>query len=201
MTATTPDSRPAALPPRASRHAHSASRVVTRASAITAIGGVLFGYDTGVISGVLPNIATRFDFSSPFMKGLVVSCLLAGAAVGALVAGRIADRIGRKKLIVATAITFVVGLVVAITAQELWWLIVGRVIVGVGVGSASFSVPLYIAEIAPPARRGALVSLNQFSITIGILISELVAYFLAGSGDWRISVGLAIIPPCCSASA
>jgi sugar porter (SP) family MFS transporter len=194
MTTTTPASRPTAAPPPVSSSRHSASRVVTRAAAITAIGGVLFGYDTGVISGVLPNIATRFDFSSPFMKGLVVSCLLAGAAVGAVAAGRLADTVGRRRLVVATSVTFIVGLLVSITAQQLWWLIVGRVIVGVGVGSASFAVPLYIAEIAPSARRGALVSLNQLSITAGILVSELVAYFLAGSGDWRISVGLALIP-------
>lgn len=176
------------------RGTRSANGVVTRAAAITAIGGILFGYDTGVISGVLPNIASDFHFSSPFMKGLVVSCLLAGAAAGALVAGRLADVVGRKKLILATAATFVVGLVISVIAPALWVLIVGRVIVGLGVGSASFAVPLYIAEIAPSDDRGALVSLNQLSITVGILVSELVAYFLAGSGDWRLSVGFALIP-------
>lgn len=182
------------LPHSAARPHSAGSQAVTRAAILTAIGGILFGYDTGVIGGVLPNIASDFDLDTPFDKGLVVSILLAGAAIGALVAGRIADRLGRRRTILLTSLVFVVGLLLSTFAPTLWIFWISRFIIGLGVGSTSFVVPLYIGEIAPPARRGALVSLNQLSVTIGILVSQLVAYFLAGHGDWRVSVGLALIP-------
>ena len=160
----------------------------------TAVGGILFGYDTGVIGGVLPNISSDFSLNSPFDKGLVVAVLLAGAAIGALVAGRLADSLGRRRTIFITAIVFVVGLLMSSLAPDLAIFLISRFVIGLGVGSTSFVVPLYIGEIAPPERRGALVSLNQLSVTIGILVSQLIAYFLAGHGDWRVSVGLALIP-------
>ena len=167
---------------------------VTRAAALTAVGGVLFGYDTGVVGGVLPNISTTFDLDSPFLKGLVVAILLAGAAVGAIVAGRIADQLGRRRTIFITSIVFVIGLLASALTPWLWLFWVSRFIIGLGVGSTSFVVPLYIGEIAPSERRGALVSMNQLSVTGGILASELIAYGLAGHGDWRVSVGLALLP-------
>ena len=167
---------------------------VTRAAVLTAVGGILFGYDTGVVGGVLPNISSDFDLDSPFLKGLVVAILLAGAAVGAIVAGRIADQLGRRRTILITSIVFVIGLLMSSLAPTLWVFWVSRFIIGLGVGSTSFVVPLYIGEIAPPERRGGLVSLNQLSVTIGILVSELVAYGLSGHGDWRVSVGLALLP-------
>ncbi|SDN49364.1 MFS transporter, sugar porter (SP) family [Klenkia soli] len=169
-------------------------RAVTKAASLTAVGGILFGYDTGVIGGVLPNISDDFTLDTPFLQGTVVSILLVGAAVGALVAGRVADTLGRRRAIIATSLVFVVGLLLSIVAPAFWVLLLSRFLIGVGVGSASFVVPVYIGEIAPPERRGALVSLNQLSVTMGILVSQLVAYFLAGSGDWRISVGLALLP-------
>ena len=167
---------------------------VTKAAALTAVGGILFGYDTGVVGGVLPNISKDFGLDSPFLKGLVVAILLAGAAVGALVAGRLADQLGRRRTILLTSVVFVVGLLMSSLAPALWVFWLSRFVIGLGVGSTSFVVPLYIGEIAPPERRGALVSLNQLSVTIGILVSELVAYGLSGHGDWRISVGLALLP-------
>ncbi|MCW2528940.1 MAG: transporter, sugar porter family, partial [Pseudonocardiales bacterium] len=167
---------------------------VTRAAALTALGGILFGYDTGVVGGVLPNIASDFSLNSPFEKGLVVAVLLAGAAVGALVAGRIADSLGRRRAILITSVVFVIGLLLSALAPTLWIFLASRFIIGLGVGSTSFVVPLYIGEIAPPERRGGLVSLNQLSVTVGILVSPLIAYFLAGPGDWRVSVGLALLP-------
>lgn len=178
----------------ASRASATHRRAVTKAAALTAVGGILFGYDTGVIGGVLPNISDDFTLDTPFSQGTVVAVLLVGAAVGALVAGRVADSLGRRKAIIATSVVFVVGLLLSIVAPAFWVLLLSRFLIGVGVGSASFVVPVYIGEIAPPERRGALVSLNQLSVTIGILVSQLVAYFLAGSGDWRISVGLALLP-------
>ncbi len=167
---------------------------VTRAAALTAVGGILFGYDTGVVGGVLPNISKDFGLDSPFLKGLVVAILLAGAAVGAIVAGRVADQLGRRRTILLTSVVFVVGLLMSSLAPTLWVFWISRFVIGLGVGSTSFVVPLYIGEIAPPERRGGLVSLNQLSVTIGILVSELVAYGLSGHGDWRVSVGLALLP-------
>ncbi len=174
--------------------AASARRTVTKAAALAALGGLLFGYDTGVVGGVLPNIADEFGLGSPFSKGLVVSVLLLGAAVGALVAGKLADLLGRKRLVLLTSATFVVGIAVASLAPALWVLLAGRFVIGMGVGAASFGVPLYISELAPPARRGGLVSFNQLCITLGILVSQLVAYVLAQQGDWRVSTGLAVLP-------
>ena len=167
---------------------------VTKAAVLTAVGGILFGYDTGVVGGVLPNISSDFHLDTPFLKGLVVAILLAGAAVGAIVAGRVADQLGRRRTILITSIVFVVGLLMSSLAPALWVFWLSRFVIGLGVGSTSFVVPLYIGEIAPPERRGGLVSLNQLSVTIGILVSELVAYGLSGHGDWRVSVGLALLP-------
>ena len=167
---------------------------VTKAAVLTAVGGVLFGYDTGVVGGVLPNISSQFDLNTPFLKGLVVAILLAGAAVGAIAAGRVADQLGRRRTILITALVFVVGLLMSSLAPSLWVFWISRFVIGLGVGSTSFVVPLYIGEIAPPERRGGLVSLNQLSVTIGILVSELVAYFLAKHDDWRVSIGLALLP-------
>jgi len=167
---------------------------VRRAAVLAGIGGLLFGYDTGVIGGALPLIASDFDWDTPFRKGVITSSLLLGAALGAFLAGRLSDRLGRKRLILITAVTFVVGIAGASLAPEAVTLVAFRVIIGLGVGSASVIVPLYIGEIAPPHVRGALVSLNQLAITIGILSSQLIAYFLTTTGHWRIMIALAIIP-------
>jgi sugar porter (SP) family MFS transporter len=168
--------------------------LVRRAAMLAGIGGLLFGYDTGVIGGALPLIAKDFDWSTPFRKGVITSALLLGAALGAFLAGRLSDRLGRKRLILLTAATFVVGIAGAALSPGAVVLVLFRVIIGLGVGSASVTVPLYIGELAPPHIRGALVSLNQLAITLGILISQLIAYFLTTTGQWRTMIALAIIP-------
>src|SRR3954463_6519703 len=167
---------------------------VRRAAVLAGIGGLLFGYDTGVIGGALPLIANDFDWDTPFRKGVITSALLLGAALGAFLAGRLSDRLGRKRLILLTAATFVVGIAGASLAPDAVTLVAFRVIIGLGVGSASVVVPLYIGEIAPPDVRGALVSMNQLAITVGILSSQLIAYFLTTTGQWRTMVALALIP-------
>src|SRR4051812_11385986 len=172
----------------------SRNRYVRRAAAFAGLGGLLFGYDTGVIGGALPLIANEFDWNSPFLRGVITSSLLLGAAAGAFIAGRLSDSLGRRKLILVTAVTFIIGIVGCTLAPSAPVLVGFRVIIGLGVGSASVVVPLYIGEIVPPDVRGRLVSLNQLAITLGILISELIAYFLTSSGQWRTMIVIAVIP-------
>ncbi|HEV2636011.1 MAG TPA: sugar porter family MFS transporter [Actinocrinis sp.] len=163
-------------------------------AAITALGGLLFGYDTGVISGALLFIGKDFHGMSSTEKELLTSILLIGAVAGALLAGRVADQIGRRPTVLATAVVFAAGVLLAAFSPGYPVLLLARVVIGIAVGSASMVVPLYIGEVAPPRIRGALVSFNQLAITLGILASYLVDYGLASSQNWRLMFGLATIP-------
>jgi MFS transporter, SP family, sugar:H+ symporter len=158
-----------------------------------ALGGLLFGYDTGVISGAILFITEDFDLS-PFMQGAVVAALLLGAMVGAGAAGALSDRLGRRRLIIIAAITFTVGAVAAAAAPSAGALVAARFVLGLAVGSAALVVPLYLSEIAPTKIRGAIASLNQMMIVVGILAAFIVNAILASSGDWRLMLGLAAIP-------
>jgi sugar porter (SP) family MFS transporter len=169
-------------------------RHVVIGSGITALGGLLFGYDTGVISGALIFLRDDFGGLSSFQQELVTSLLLVGAAVGAAFAGRIADQIGRRPTVMITAVIFIVGVVLATFSPVFPVLLLARIVIGLAVGSASMVVPLYIGEAAPPNIRGGLVSLNQLAITFGILISYLADYWLQGSKSWRLMFSLAAIP-------
>jgi sugar porter (SP) family MFS transporter len=162
-------------------------------AATAALGGLLFGYDTGVISGALLFLRTAFHLSA-LMQGVVTSIALGGAALGAAVAGTLADRFGRRVILIVTAGIFVVGALVSAFAISLPVLLAGRLLVGVGIGGASMLTPLYLAEIAPANLRGALVSFNQLALTVGILVSYLVGYALAPSGAWRWMLGLGALP-------
>jgi sugar porter (SP) family MFS transporter len=147
-----------------------------------------------VVSGALLFLKDDFPHITSLQKELVTSLLLVGAAIGAIGAGRVADRIGRKPTVLITAAIFVAGVLLAATAPAFWLLLAARVIIGLAVGSASMVVPMYIGEAAPPRFRGALVSFNQLAITSGILVSYLVDYGLSSSRDWRLMFGLAAIP-------
>jgi sugar porter (SP) family MFS transporter len=169
-------------------------RHVALSAAITALGGLLFGYDTGVVSGALLFLKKDFGGLSSFQQELVTSLLLVGAVVGAMAAGRIADVLGRRLTVLITAAVFIVGVMLAAFTPTFPVLLVARIIIGLAVGSASMVVPLYIGEIVPPKVRGGLVSLNQLAITSGILVSYLIDYGLSDSGNWRLMFGLAAIP-------
>jgi SP family sugar:H+ symporter-like MFS transporter len=158
-----------------------------------ALGGLLFGYDTGVISGALLFIPDDFKLT-PFLEGAIVAGLLLGAMVGAGFAGRLADRLGRRKLIIIAAIIFTVGSLLAAVAPTVGILIAARFIIGLAVGSAALVVPLYLSEIAPTEVRGAIASLNQLMIVSGILAAFIVNAILASSGNWRLMLGLAAVP-------
>jgi sugar porter (SP) family MFS transporter len=158
-----------------------------------ALGGLLFGYDTGVISGALLFIPDDFKLT-PFLQGAIVASLLLGAMVGAAVAGRLADHLGRRNVIITAAVIFTVGALLAALAPSVGVLIAARFIIGLAVGSAALVVPLYLAEIAPTEVRGAVASLNQLMIVVGILAAFIVNAILASSGNWRLMLGLAAVP-------
>ena len=163
-------------------------------AAIAALGGLLFGYDTGVISGALIFIRQVMTLSAT-MQGIVVGIALAGAALGASMAGLLSDRVGRRQVILWAALLFIAGALVSAVAQEVTVLLVGRFLVGVAIGVASMLTPLYLAEISPASIRGAIVSLNQLCITGGILVSYLVGYALAeATGGWRWMLALGAVP-------
>jgi SP family sugar:H+ symporter-like MFS transporter len=158
-----------------------------------ALGGLLFGYDTGVISGAILFIKKDFDLS-PFLQGAIVSSLLLGAMLGAGLAGPLSDRLGRRKLIIAAGTVFTVGAILAAAAPAVGVLLAARFILGVAVGCAALVVPLYLSEIAPTEIRGAIASLNQLMIVGGILTAYLVNAVLASSEEWRVMLGLAVVP-------
>lgn len=158
-----------------------------------ALGGVLFGYDTGVIAGAILFINEDLGLS-PFTSGLVVSSLLVGAMIGAAFAGPIADATGRRKLVLAAAIIFAVGAIGAALATSAGLLILFRFVLGLAVGAASLIVPLYLAEVAPTEIRGAVASLNQLMIVTGILVAYIANSALAGAEAWRWMIALAVIP-------
>jgi sugar porter (SP) family MFS transporter len=173
--------------------AAKAQRFVYLATAISALGGLLFGYDVGVISGAILFVQKAFSLS-PRMEEIVVSSVLVGSLAGAIIGGTLADRLGRRELLIITAIVFGFGAAGAALAPDTGWLIAARIVAGGAIGIASFVAPLYISEIAPVAIRGKLVSINQVALTSGIVISYLVDYTLAGSGAWRWMFAMAVIP-------
>lgn len=135
---------------------HSFVKAVTT---VAALGGLLFGYDTGVMSGALLFIGPEFDMNS-HEEGWVTSMLLVGAAFGALVAGRVADALGRRKMLILGGCVFVLGSIWCALADSVFMLALARAFLGVAVGAVSIVSPMYISEISPARVRGRLVSLN-----------------------------------------
>ncbi len=162
-------------------------------ASVAALGGLLFGYDTGVISGAVLFVTRDFGLSTA-LQAFTVSIVLLGAIAGSAVAGTLADRIGRRMTLLAAGVIFGAGALLSAFAPSIVVLLVARSIVGIAIGFSSVVAPLYISEVAPPNVRGALVSLYQFAITIGILAAFLLDYALAASGAWRWMLGLAVVP-------
>ncbi len=137
---------------------------------IAATGGLLFGFDTGVISGALPYLRDNWSLSDSSIA-LLTSGVLLGAVIGALGSGRLSDYLGRRKMIIVNAVIFAAGALGCAYARSPQMLIAMRILVGIAIGITSYVVPMYIAEISPAAHRGTLVTLNQLMITIGLLAS------------------------------
>jgi len=173
------------------------ARVPYLVAAIASTGGLLFGFNTAIISGALPIVQQRMDLGTDMSRALVAA-LLAGAVFGSLIAGLIADAFGRREVIAATAATFALGAFGSGLAPTVEWLIASRFGIGLAIGAVSVTVPLYIAEMAPAAERGFLVSFNQLAITIGILLAYVTAFVVGDHPDsWRrmfmAASGLAVL--------
>jgi len=169
------------------------TRTLLAVGLVIMLAGVLFGYDQGVISGALDGIKKDFHVST-FLLEVITSWVTLGAMVGALVAGSLADHLGRRVTILLASVLFTIGAVVEALAPGSWILVLGRLVVGFGVGVASVAAPLYAAEMAPTRLRGRFVSLYQLAITMGIFVAYLVDYVLSHSSGWRLMLGVSAVP-------
>lgn len=161
-------------------------------AAVAAFGGLLFGFDTAVIAGTLPSLRTFFQLDDTTI-GLVVAAAAIGSIPGALLSGRLSDRYGRKKIMMLTAILFIIAGAGSGIANSITELVIYRIIGGVAIGMASALAPVYISEIAPPEYRGRLGMLQQLAIVVGILCS-FISNYLIGVPHWRWMLGAAVVP-------
>ncbi|WES64360.1 sugar porter family MFS transporter [Microbacter sp. GSS18] len=165
---------------------------------ISTLGGLLFGYDTGVISGALLYMRDDLAMNAVEEAWVVSSLLFPGAAFGALLGGRIADALGRKKALIVCALIFFVGAVLCAIAPNVEIMVGARILLGFGVGAAAVSAPLYLAEMAPAEKRGRMVTINELMIVTGQMlafaINALLAVTIEGAHVWRIMLAVAAIP-------
>ena len=169
------------------------ARFVHIAALFAALGGLLFGYDTGVISGALIFIKRDFGLTTT-AEEIVVSGVLLGATIGAILGGRMSDRFGRRRVLLVTAMIFGIGALASALAPSPMILIVSRIVLGIAIGLSSTTVPVYLSEVSPPHARGWVVSLFQLAVTAGIVSAYLVDYAFASVGGWRWMLGLAVAP-------
>ena len=164
-------------------------------SFISALGGYLFGFDFAVIAGALPLLRDVFGLTA-WWEGFLTGTLALGCMAGCIVAGRLADRYGRRPALMVAAGIFAVSSIGMALSGSLSLFMVARFVAGIGVGMASMLSPLYIAEVSPAEIRGRNVAINQLTIVIGILITNLVNYGLANNGPdaWRLMFGLGAVP-------
>ncbi|NBA89195.1 sugar porter family MFS transporter [Emticicia sp. CRIBPO] len=176
-------------------------KYVYKATLVAAVGGLLFGYDTAVIAGAIGFLQIKFNLSA-VMTGWVASCALLGCIAGAMFAGALSDRFGRKKILILSAVLFAVSSAGIVVPAGLNSFVFFRIIGGLGIGVASMLAPMYITEIAPAEQRGRLVSINQLGIVSGILLIYFVNAWIAGWHDeawnvetgWRYMFGSGVIP-------
>lgn len=161
---------------------------------IAALGGLLFGYDTGVVSGAQHDFVRDFHLTAT-QQELAVSAVLIGALIGAFIGGKAADWLGRRGFLIAMGIVFGVGAILTALAPAYVWLVIFRVLVGVGVGGASVGAPMYTTERVPARVRGQLVFLFQLAVTFGIVVSYVIDLWFTSIGlSWRAMFGVAVIP-------
>lgn len=164
-------------------------------SVVTALGGLLFGFDISVISGTIPFLQEFFELNES-MKGFVVSSALIGCIVGASYSGKLGDKIGRKKVLLMVSILFGISAIGSGLSNSILTFIAYRILGGLAVGGASVLAPMYIAEVSPAHLRGRMVSLNQLTIVIGISMAYFSNYFLLSIGEnaWRWMFAAEAVP-------
>lgn len=163
---------------------------VLRLTLVVALGGLLFGYDTAVISGATEALQNYFDLTSTEL-GFAASSALIGCVLGALISGETSAKYGRRGALFIAALLFLISAIGSAIPQNYWTFVIYRIIGGVGVGIASMVSPMYIAEVAPPKKRGGLVACNQFAIIFGMLVVYFVNYGIAllGTEQWLNQTG------------
>jgi sugar porter (SP) family MFS transporter len=166
---------------------------IWRVSFIAGLGGILYGYDMGIIAAALIFVRDSFHLSTQ-MQEMVVSIVLVGAMLGAIIGGSVADRIGRRATLLWGGAIFILGSVLAPLSPNVYTLIVARALLGLAIGFTSVTAPVYVSELAPPQSRGRLISLYQFALTVGIALADLVGYWLAGGQSWRLMFGIGAVP-------
>lgn len=175
----------------------SRSSYLTRLTIISTLGGLLFGYDTGVISGALLYMRADLHLSA-LEEGVVVSSLLFGAAFGALMGGKVSDALGRRGSLILCSVLFLIGALGSSLAPNVSFMVTARVILGLAVGAASVTVPLFLAEMAPAHRRGRMVTINELMIVSGqflaFVINTIIDRTLGGADVWRWMLAVAAIP-------
>ncbi|MGN6129708.1 MAG: sugar porter family MFS transporter [Nocardioidaceae bacterium] len=170
------------------------NRFVTGIAMLAALGGFLFGYDTGIIGQALPYISKDMH-PSTVASSWIVAVILIGAMIGAGISGYLSEKISRKWTKLISGCVYVVGALGCAFAQDVTWLIAARFVLGLSVGTASFVAPEYIAEQTPPKIRGGTVTYNQVMVTLGILVAYVVGYVFQGfAANWRWMLGIAALP-------
>jgi len=165
-------------------------------STIAAIGGLLFGFDTGVISGALAFISSSFHLTieNTFIKEMIVSAVPIGALIGALLSGKSSNKLGRRSSIIVSAVLFILGTLITSLAFSVYMVMLGRLVMGFAVGLSVMTVPMYLSEVSPPSIRGTAVFLFQLAITIGILVAFIINYIFANDENWRMMFAVAVLP-------
>ena len=165
-------------------------RFIYQCTLVAAIGGLLFGYDTAVVAGAIGYIEEKYQLSAA-MTGWAASCALIGCMIGAMIAGGLSDKLGRRKVLMISAWAFAISSVGIMIPISLNIFILFRMIGGIGIGIASILSPMYISEIAPASIRGRLISIYQLGIVIGILLIYFVNAAIAGMHDhqWNVDTG------------
>ena len=166
---------------------------IWRVSFIAGLGGILYGYDMGIIAAALIFVRDSFHLSTQ-MQEMVVSIVLVGAMLGAIIGGSVADRIGRRATLLWGGGLFILGSILAPLSPNVFTLIMARLLLGLAIGFTSVTAPVYVSELAPPQSRGRLISLYQFALTVGIALADLVGYWLAGRQAWRWMFGIGALP-------
>jgi sugar porter (SP) family MFS transporter len=166
---------------------------IRRISCIAGLGGILYGFDMGVIAAALIYVRDSFHLTTIMQEVLVIAVLI-GVMIGAFVGGMVADRIGRRKTLIWGGVLFILGSVLAPLSPNVLVLFIARALLGIAVGFTSVTAPVYVSELAPPKSRGMLIGLYQFALTLGIAIADLVGYWFAGPQGWRWMFAFGIVP-------